>query len=49
MSMEINLQDVLRVLEQQFPKELTIAVQQVKIEMLEQQLQQPEQSNESDV
>jgi hypothetical protein len=45
----INLQDVLRVLEQQFPKELTIAVQQVKIQMLEQQLQEPEQVNEPEV
>ena len=45
----INLQDVLRVLEQQFPKELTIAVQQVTIQMLEQQLQEPEQVNEPEV
>jgi hypothetical protein len=45
----INLQDVLRVLEQQFPKELTIAVQQVKIQMLEQQLQESEQVNEREV
>ena len=45
----INLQDVLHVLEQQFPKELTIAVQQVKIQMLEQQLQESEQVNEPEV
>ena len=49
MGAEINFQDVLRVLEQQFPKELTIAVQQVKIQMLEQQLQEPEQVDEPEV
>lgn len=45
----VNLETVLRVLEQQFPKELTIAIQQVKIQMLEKQLHETVQNNESDV
>ena len=37
----IPMERVIRVLEQQFPKELTIAVQQVRIEVLQEALNAP--------
>jgi len=37
----VPMESVIRVLEQQFPKELTIAIQQVRIEMLQEALNAP--------
>lgn len=37
----IPMEAVIRVLEQQFPKELTIAIQQVRIEVLQEALNAP--------